>query len=92
MFSAEYYEDLRGRTTAVLIEVEQALRPDQSAALAELIDHNEPGVAVEMLIAMLAEAAASITVDQAARIERLVRDMGLDESLSRQAQAMVRRA
>ncbi len=89
MFGADYYEDLRGRTTALLIEVEHALRPDQRAALAELIDHNEPGIAVEMITAMLAEVDASITFDQADQVERLVRDMGLDDSVSRQARAMV---
>lgn len=64
----------------------------QGAVVAELIDHNEPGVAVEMLTAILDEAGASLTSDQAAQIERLVDDMGLDETVSRQARAMVRPA
>jgi transcription initiation factor TFIIIB Brf1 subunit/transcription initiation factor TFIIB len=91
MFDADYYEGLRGRVTALLIGVERALQPDQRTVLADLIDHNEPGVAVEMIVAMLAEGTASITVDQIAQVERLVRDMGLDESVSRQAREMIQR-
>jgi hypothetical protein len=92
MFNAEFYDDLRGRTTALLIEVEHTLRPCQIAAIGELIDHDEPGVAVEMITAMLAEVGARITADQAAQVERLVQEMGLDESASRQARTMVQRA
>jgi hypothetical protein len=92
MYDSSYYEDLRGRATALLIEVEHALQADQRAAMADLIDHNEPGVAVEMITAMLSEAGASITRDQADQVQRLVRDMGLDDSVSLQAQAMIERA
>jgi hypothetical protein len=89
VFDAGYYEGLRGRATALLIEVEHSLPPGQGAVMAELIDHNEPGVAVEMITAILAEAGAVITADQAGQVESLVRDMGLDESVSRQARGMV---
>lgn len=91
MLNAEYYEGLRGRATALLIEVERSLPPGQGAVMAELIDHNEPGVAVEMITGMLAEAGVPITIDQAVQVESLVRDMGLDESVSRQTRAMVPR-
>lgn len=90
MYDAGYYEDLRGRAMAVLIEVEHLLQRDQAAALGDLIDHNEPGVAVQMMTAMLAEAPATVTAEQAKQIESVARDMGLDESVSRQARAMVK--
>ena len=92
MFSAEYYEDLRGRATALLIAVESDLPAGQVDVLAELIDHNEPGVAVEMITAILAEVGAEIAADQVGQIESLVRDMGLDDSVARQARALVSNA
>lgn len=57
--------------------------------LDELIDHNETGVAVEMMTAMLAEVHAPVTVEQAGQVESLARDMGPDESLVGQVRALV---
>lgn len=89
MFDAEYYENLRRRVTALLIGIEHLLEPDQVSVLSDLIDHNEPGLAVEMMTAMLADANASLDVEQSTQIEDLVRIMNLDASVSRQARAMV---
>lgn len=89
MFDASYYEEIRGRARAALISVERSLERAQVSMLDELIDHNESGVAIEMMTAMLAESHASLTAEQSAQIERLVREMGLNESVARQAQAMV---
>lgn len=89
MFDASYYEEIRGRAHAALISVERSLERGQVSMLDELIDHNESGVAIEMMTAMLAESQASLTAEQSAQIERLVREMGLNESVARQAQTMV---
>jgi hypothetical protein len=41
-----------------------------------------------MMTAMLAEAHAAVTPEQAAQIESLARDVGLDEPVSRHVRAM----
>jgi hypothetical protein len=89
MLDASYYENLQGRAKAVLIGVGTLIRRDQASLLDELIDHNETGVAVEMMGAMLAEAHAPVTAEQVGQIESLARDMGLDESVVHQVRALV---
>lgn len=88
MFDADYYDDLCGRTRAVLIGVEQFLARDQASALDDLIDHNEPGAALEMIIGILLELQAPVTAELAAHVETLGRDMKFDEAVGRQVWAL----
>ena len=47
------------------------LSPDQHALLKELIDANEPGVALDMLSEILQAGAATLDVDTAREATRL---------------------
>lgn len=89
MFDASYYEDLRLRTNAVLFSLVSHFRPDQFSTLEILIDHNEPGVAVEMICAALAEEHATVTTEQFESIGSLARDMSLDDEVQQQIRELV---
>jgi hypothetical protein len=52
-FNTSHYEDIRGRVLGVLISVAESLSRRQVDLLHELIDQNESGVALEMLVEML---------------------------------------
>jgi hypothetical protein len=59
-FNTSHYEDIRGRVLGVLISVAESLSRRQVDLLHELIDQNESGVALEMLVEMLFEVGASL--------------------------------
>jgi len=52
-FDASYYEDVRGRVRGVLISVADVVPREKLAFIEELIDHNEPGIALEMLVDLM---------------------------------------
>jgi len=76
-YDAFHYEDLRGRVRGVLITVSEAFPARQVGVVEELIDANEPGVALEMLVGMLVEARVSIAESTIEQIEGLVKEMRL---------------
>lgn len=81
-YDAAYYEDLRGRVRGALIAVAEQL-PEQTAGLIdELIDHNECGVAVEMLSEALVEAGATIDQETITSVDGLVTTMELDRDVA----------
>lgn len=88
-YDAAYYEDLRGRARGALIAVAEQL-PNQTAGLIdELIDHNECGVAVEMLSEALVEAGATIDQQTMASVDALVTTMGLDADVAARLRPLV---
>ena|SRR6266498_676415 len=83
-FDPSYYEDLRGRVRGVLISVAENFPTDQLALLEELIDANEPGIALEMLGEMLVDAKVALHDDVMDAVAGLVETMGLDRELIQQ--------
>jgi hypothetical protein len=73
-----YYEELRGRVQALLIEVADQLPAFTVDLVTELIDANEPGVAVETISEMLAEAHGEISAGTLGHVHDLVTTMHLD--------------
>jgi hypothetical protein len=57
----------------------------------ELVDHNESGVALEIMADMPAEAGVSITARERTEILQLVSDMGMDDRVERSLELCPRR-
>ena len=87
-FDAAYYEDIRGRVRGVLIAVSAAFAPEQLGLVEELIDANEAGVALEMLIEMLVEAGVPIVRTIIDQITTLVQEMSLPASTAQQVKKL----
>ena len=49
----------------------------------ELVDHNESGVALEIMAGMLAEAGAGITDSERSEMLQLVSEMQMDDRVAR---------
>ena len=81
-FDAAYYEDLRGRMRGVLIAVAELFAAQQVGLVDELIDANEPGIALEMLSEMLVEVHAEVDPQVIEQMERLANDMGLSPEVA----------
>lgn len=79
--SADYYENIRGRVRGLFISVDP-FPADEAALIDELIDANEPGVALEMLIAMLIERGTTIPSPLVDQFADLVRTMDLSPELA----------
>jgi hypothetical protein len=78
-FPASYYEDLQGKLRALLAEVSGRLPVFTVDFVTELIEQNEPGVALETMSEMLAEARREISATTLDRVSELTRTMGLDQ-------------
>lgn len=87
-FDAAYYEDLRGRVRGVLIAVADAFPAQQVGLVDELIDANEAGVALEMLVGMLDEAHTHLSREVVNQVERLAKDMELSSDLAERVRAL----
>ena len=70
-------QSVQGRLRGVLIEVDSGLQSETIHIVDELIDHNECGVATEMLSEKLAESQSSISKIVFESIEQLVTEMKL---------------
>lgn len=90
-FDATYYEDIRGRVRGVLIAVAEAFPAEQVGLVDELIDANEAGVALEMLVGMLLEEGVPMDDSLVHQIERLVEHMGLSSELAKQVRELEER-
>ena len=79
-------ENLRKRARAVLVRVADRFPPVEIGLLDELIDANEPGVAIEILSQLLAESGTAHERQVIDEIADLVPTLGLDtEVVSRLA-------
>lgn len=78
MTDASHSEDIRGLVRGILITVAPQLPRGTVGIVDELIDANEPGVAVEILSEMLVQFGAVITVDTLSDVSRLVEIMDMD--------------
>ena len=68
---------MRGRAYAFLVMVEDRLSPEAVEIAHELIDHNEYGVAVEIMADMLVEGEQELTEPESAFLGSMLADMGL---------------
>ena len=78
-----WYEDLRGQLFALLIAVENRLGPEQAAWVHHVIDVDEYGLALEDMIAILAQASAPLTDQERAGMLALARTMQMDDLVPR---------
>jgi hypothetical protein len=85
------YEDVNGRAMGLLIRLGDRLSLQTQEIVHELVDHNESGVALEIMAEMLAEASASITDQERAEMLELVSEMGLDDRVERSPELCPRR-
>jgi len=75
--------ELEKRTTALVHAFDQSFSTEQLALPLELAEHNESGVAVEMLSRMLVEEAVPVTRQLRDEFKDLVEMMQLDAGLWR---------
>jgi hypothetical protein len=76
--AASYYEDLRGRVRALLIMVADQLPGTTVDLVAEMIDANESGVALETISEMLVVSTGRIDEHELDIVRDLVATMRLD--------------
>ncbi len=79
---ADYYEDLQGQLRGLLIALEGRLTRDQAALLNELVDANESGVALEMMIDILSQQGEPIARQLLEQMVRLAERMGLSTTIT----------
>lgn len=75
--SADYDEDLRGRLEAVLFEVAAEIPTSTYEFVTELLDANEPGVALETLSEVLTDQGVVVRRQVRDRLADLAETMGL---------------
>jgi hypothetical protein len=85
-------EGVSGRTMGLLIRLGDRLSLQTQEIVDELVEHNEPGVALEMMADMLGEAGASITDQERTEMLQLGSHMGMDDGVHRSLEACPRRA
>lgn len=77
-FDRAYYAELETRVSALIDALDGVFPAEQIELLRELAEHNEPGVAVEMLSSMLVEAAQPVASSLRAEFQALAETMSLD--------------
>ena len=79
-YSIAYYEDIRGRLQAIVSEVARNLRPETYTFLIEMLESNELGVSLEVLVEALEEADLPISSGVLEGLSRLseVMEMAYD--------------
>ena len=85
------HEDASGRVMEILIRLGDRLSLQTQAIVDELVDDNEPGVALEIMADRLAEAGASISDRERTDMLQLVSDMGMDDGVERTLELCPRR-
>ena len=78
------HEEVSGRAVGILIRLGDRLSLQTQEIVHELVEHNESGVALEVMADMLAESGASITDPERNEMLRLVSDMGMDDGVGSQ--------
>lgn len=79
-----HFEELQGRLRGLLFVLADRLPSITVGLVAELIDANECGVALEIIIEMLVESGALIDTAELRIVERLADEMGLQEITAEQ--------
>jgi len=85
------YEEVSSRAMAILIRLEDRLSLQTQEIVRELVDHNESGVALEIMADKLAEAGASISDRERTDMLQLVSEMGMDDQVGRTLELCPRR-
>ena len=85
------HEEVSGRAMGILIRLGDRLSVQTQEIVHELVEHNESGVALEVMADMLAEAGASITDHERNEMLQLVSDMGMDDGVGRSLEMCPRR-
>lgn len=80
-FTHDYYEELQARLRAILIAVGSSIAPEQLSLFNELVDANEPGVALDMLTEALADSDAEISQTDFEDIKSAAERMKLDSGI-----------
>ena len=83
---AAWYEDLRGQLFSLLIAVEDRLGREQARWVHHVIDVDEYGLALEDMVAILAQAGAPVTDQERADMLGLARKMQMDDLVPRVVQ------
>ena len=89
-FDAAYYAALESRVKRLVGSVEHSLPPDQIAQLLELAEHNEPGLAIEMLSEMLVDLDAPVPRPLFDELRSLAETMRLESDVSDRLRLLVR--
>lgn len=82
-FDSAYYADLERRVVALVHAFDDGFPTEQIDLLLELAEHNEPGVAVEMLSSMLVEVAFPVAQPLRQEFQSLADTMQLDTGVWR---------
>jgi hypothetical protein len=77
-FSREYYQEIEDGLRAVLAAVAELLSVDTVAFVDDMLDHNELGIALEVMVEALVESRAAIRKDLVGGLSDLARTMQLD--------------
>jgi hypothetical protein len=77
-FSHEYYQEIEDRLRAVLAGVADLLPVTTAAFVGDLLDHNELGLALEVMVDVLVESRATVRKDLVADLSDLARTMEMD--------------
>ena len=77
------YEEVNGRAIGLLILFGDRLSVQTQEIVHELVEHNESGIALEMMADMLAEGGAPVTDRERAEMLDLVSEMGMDDGVER---------
>jgi hypothetical protein len=75
------HEELNGRAMGLGILFGDRLSLQTQEIVHELVEHNEPGIALEMTADMLAEGGAPVTDRERAEMLDLVSVMGMDDGV-----------
>jgi hypothetical protein len=77
-FSREYYQEIEDGLRAVLAGVADLLPVDTVAFVDDMLDHNELGIALEVMVEALVESRAAVRKDLVGDLSDLARTMQLD--------------
>jgi hypothetical protein len=78
-----YYEEIAGLLPGLLIRLDDRLPGKDVTLIAELIDANELGLALEQMADVLSEDERSLTTDERADMLALVGRMQMDDRVRR---------
>jgi hypothetical protein len=78
-----YYEEIAGLLHGLLIRLDDRLPGKDVTLIAELIDANELGLALEQMADVLSEDERSLTTDERADMLALVGRMQMDDRVRR---------
>lgn len=80
---AAYYEEIAGKLHGLLIRLDDRLSGKDVTEIAEMIDHNELGVALEWMAGALSEGEQPLSTVERADILVLVDRMEMDDQVTR---------